>query len=141
MPTYEHVTQDNPPTLSAFTLLSTISHRLINFILDIPLATQQLLLTIISLLILLDERAASTAAVDGSIRDTAALEIVLPAHVSTLHGEHRERQARDDAAEASEQAGRVEPVVAFEVAVLAQAVVRAAEGYGGAAAGEQAWGG
>jgi len=99
----------------------------------------KLLLPVRGLVILLNHAAAATAAREQNVRNTAALQVIFPAHVTALHGHNRQRQQGNEARDGGEEAARVEPVVALKRAILVQAVVDATKEDAWAACPDQAY--
>jgi len=71
-------------------LLAGVSHALLGLVLLLHTTLGKEGLLVGSLLILLDEGAAATAAGDEDIADAVAFEVVLGANVGALHGEGNE---------------------------------------------------
>ena len=67
-------------------LVGTILHAGAGLVLGVLDAVAEQLLTMLSLLVLLDQTAAAAAARKQQVGDAVALEVVLLAHILTLHG-------------------------------------------------------
>src|SRR6266480_6555039 len=119
-------------------LLLRIRHLVAGLVLLLHIA-RNLALPERNLVILLNDTAASTAARHENVRNTATLQVILPAHVTALNGQNRKRQQGNNAGEAREEAGRVEPVEALERGILVQSVVDTAEEDARAECPDQAW--
>ena len=131
-----------PPTASSTTrtskFLLRISHLFTTLVLLLHIASK-FTLPERSLVVLLNQAAAATAAGDENVRNTAALQIIFPAHVTALNGSNRQRQEGNKAGSNGEQAARVEPVETLKRAILVQAVVDTAKENAWAECSDEAW--
>jgi len=112
-----------------------IDHRVST--LRVLLGTEELLLAVLSLLLLLDKVAKSAAPGLGEIREAVSLEVILGPELSALHGLWNAVEA--DAGSGDEEKARgVDWFVSLKATILLVAMVNLAKGYARAAVGEQA---
>jgi len=124
-----------PAPTSLLALL--VRHALSRLVLLLDTAAGGRRLPVGSLVFLLNDGAAAAAAREGNVGKAATLEIVLLADLGTLQGQ-RDDGKTDAAGAAEEEARSVDGLIALEVPVLVETVVRLAESDAGDYASDQA---